>query len=102
MAKVSVPAQAVAVASIALIAGACSKQSAPPMSRETFLAATARCSLRSTTYTPRHGAFLDEPLIDFRKESDPTAAHRCFDWALRQIDMESGAAHIGYIWEWRS
>jgi hypothetical protein len=79
-------------------------QSAPPMPRETFLAAAGRCSLHSTTYTSRHGILLDEPLIDFTKEPDGKRAQLCFNKALEQIDLEKlshGVTGTGYIWEWR-
>jgi hypothetical protein len=72
------------------------------MPRERFLQAAERCSLRATTYTYRDGIFIDEPVIDFTKEPNPSRAHRCFNQALDQIDRESPEPRISYIWEWRA
>src|SRR3954470_11386839 len=80
-------------------------QSAPPMSKDRFAQAARRCYLKLTTYTFRDGVFLDEPLVDFSKESDPRKAVSCFNAALDEIDRsmtERGVDHISYIWEVRT
>jgi muramidase (phage lysozyme) len=75
------------------------------MSEARFADAAGRCELKATTYTYRDGYFLDEPLVDFSRELDPSKALRCFNDALGQIDRgmtERGVAHISYIWEFRA
>ncbi len=48
---------------------------------------------------------LDEPLIDFSRETEPELAHQCFDRALETVDRRGIARNpnvgTGYIWEWR-
>ena len=80
-------------------------QSAPPMPKATFQNAAGKCGLRATTYLYRDGILLDEPLIDFTKEPEPTKAQACFNAALQKVDREMterGATHISYIWESRA
>ena len=75
------------------------------MSKATFTSAAKKCDLRNTTYLYRDGILLDEPLIDFTKESSPAKAHECFNSALEDVDREAterGATHVSYIWEWRA
>ena len=74
------------------------------MPEATFIAAKNKCVLRATTYRYRHGIIIDEPLIDFSKERDPTKASDCFDGALEQVGREAterSATHTSYIWESR-
>ena len=75
------------------------------MSKAAFMSAAEKCGLRDTTYLYRDGILIDEPLIDFTKETDPAKAHECFNSALQDVDREAterGGKHISYIWEWRA
>jgi len=80
-------------------------QSGSPMSRLYFEAAQKLCGFEATTYTPRDGFLLDEPLVDFSQGKDSRQAHDCFNRALEKLDRaatERGAIHISYIWEYKS
>jgi hypothetical protein len=75
------------------------------MTKADFADAASRCSLRATTYLYRDGILVDEPLIDFTKESRPAEAMKCFEAAMEQIDRgatERGVVHISRIWEYRT
>ncbi len=68
-----------------------------------FRKAVNICGLKQTTYLRRDGLFLDEPLINFSKETQLSNAHHCFNAALNKVDealTAAGAKHVSYIWEW--
>ena len=95
---------AILIVAMGLTSSGCG-QSAPPMPQATFSEAAELCALKKTTYTPRRGLLIDEPLIDFSREAEPEEARQCFDRALTTVDgrtMERNpdSTGISYIWAW--
>lgn len=81
-------------------------QSAPPLSESAFKDIARRCGLSQTSYRRTHSMFLESAMIDFSREPDPAASHKCFSAKMVQISLESAVASnsgegVSYIWDTR-
>jgi hypothetical protein len=91
------------MALVCLSLGGCTKQ--PPFPENQFREIAKRCQFTAVTYTPHYSFwsryFTNAPLIDFSREPDPKAAHKCFNEQLIPVAMSIPDSASTHVWDTR-
>ena len=91
----------IAITLVGISLNACTKQ--PPFPESQFREIAKRCRFTAVTYTPNYSFssryITGAPLIDFSREPDPKAAHKCFNDQLIPVSLSVPDSASAHVWD---